>query len=418
MNKISFFKKRFIKILNFLGSENAKLASGEIQKLPDIAKDGFHDAYLTSKLLSIALTFLTKNEFKNFKKESLKANLLTALFALSEVEDQRKESIGNIFAYQEKNTEESLEEMLEIFDQEAESYKSYFQDLSEIKTSCDLFITFYETNLKELDQKNKNSVDVISIQNSHKTPQNDNENSIFLSNPDDKGLIENNGLIIINQLKPCLGILIIAENDSRITACMAHHYIPKTFEEKDLFSAITDLKTELNSKGYSSNLRLVITGGNLMSFSIGIKLIMNYWQDLNLFENFKIYLAPSPENCWSHSVIELVDSQCSMQVGFELYGYDKYLCEEREIEFEGDDDSSNQISGFSSSDLISEESESNTSEQSENSSDSGESSEEASKNSQEIYIIKKRNRNSFYSSGENSESSDEDEPTIKKNRFF
>ncbi|MBA3536270.1 MAG: hypothetical protein H0T84_06650 [Tatlockia sp.] len=205
LDKILHFKTRFIQILRYLGSKNAELAASEIEKLPDFASDGFHDAYLTSKLLSIALTYMTEKEFKRFEKNSIKSILLATLFGYSRIEEQVDESIGNVFAYCKENPEESLEESLEKFIQDAQPFVSFSNEIQELKLSCDLFITFYETYKTEIDLSGANFRDTFLIKNLHKGPEEDEEDEVvFLSDPSDKAFIEDNGTVIINRLRPCL----------------------------------------------------------------------------------------------------------------------------------------------------------------------------------------------------------------------
>ena len=332
-NKIQYFKNRFVQILNYLGSDNAKSAAMEIEKLPDSASDGYHDAYLTAKIISISLSYMNKNEFKRFKKDFILSNLLTALFGQSEMENMQLESIDNVFSYCNANPEESLEESLYalIGDWESDDFKSVYQDLKELKYCCNSFIEFYEKNKSDLDKASCNFPDSIMIKQTHKGPKaEDLQYAKYLSNPEEKLIMVNNGKAMINNLRPCHGLVVLAENDNKEVTCLTHHNYSFSFSD------VKDAINEIKLKGYIHEVRFFITGGNLNTFSNALNLLMDYWNENKTrhIAHADFYLIPSPHDCWSYCLVDLIDGQCSIQAGSELYDNDFLLCAERNIPFE------------------------------------------------------------------------------------
>ena len=411
LNKIRNFKYRFITTLNYLGTDNAKRALQEIENLPDLASDGFHDAYLTSKLISITLTYITKEEFKKFKSDPIRTKLLAVLFGLSDIEEQKSESIDNIFIYCSENPGESLEESLNNFleDSDLKPFEEHIEDLIHLKSTCDSFCVFYETNKADIEMIPSIFLDTINIKNVHKIPQSENfQNTIYLSKPEEKHIMEHNGSLMINNLKPCLGLLIIAENQNGNLACSAYHHLPSYNSTKiddhlkHLSSEISKLTDELAKKEYTNRIRLFITGSNLYTFPLALKLTMNYWNKYKEkhIADVNVYLFPSPQNCWSYSLVKLTDSICSIEAGSELYDNDRSLCAERGIYFYSPelDTDSEEYSNLGSS-------------EEQNSQSSEESSDEIS-----IDHNNKYKRNGFFNLEKYDTSSDEAPPT-KKCRF-
>ncbi|MBA3536269.1 MAG: hypothetical protein H0T84_06645 [Tatlockia sp.] len=153
----------------------------------------------------------------------------------------------------------------------------------------------------------------------------------------------------------------------------------------------------MKSKGYVNQLRLVITGGNLLTFSLVLKLIMTYWdeKEANLFANINIHLLPSPEGCKGYCTVNLIDNQCAILVGAELNKDDMSLCKERGLIFTYDDSDDECSRGEEGSSQFSDNSEFSVEEK--------------------CTPGKKRDR-FFYHPDKNHSLNDEDEPEFKKNR--
>lgn len=370
-NKLLNFKYRFVTILNYLGSDKAVAAAKEIENLPNEALDGFHDAYLTSKIISITLTYMTKEEFKRFEPDAIRSHLLAALFGFSSIEEQVEESLDNIFIYCSKNPEESLDDSLaNMLESVAlDPFELYWDELFDLKIACDSFINFYEQNKTDIEIRLAQFPDTISIENTHKGPRaQDLQETTFLSDPEEKSILFNNGSLIINNLRPCLGILLSAENSHKELACSAYHHMPFYDYDKGetefnaLLSKISPLIKELADKDYSHHIRVFITGSNFTSFPLALRLIMHYWNENTI--NANIHLIPSPQGCWSYCLVKLRDNICRIKAGSEFYNNDRALCEERGIDFENSDldtfdeetsDESNSFSSESSEDISSKQ---------------------------------------------------------------
>lgn len=367
-NTLINFKYRFVTILNYLGGDNAMRAVLDIEKLPSQPLDGFHDAYLKSKLISITLTYMTEEEFNRFKNDSIRSNLLAALFGLSDVEEQADESIENVFLHCIKNPEESLEDCLTslLGDSELVPFESFMDELGYLKVTCDNFINFYEKNKAELEMQVGHFPDTVSIETTHKGPQADDlQKTTFLSNPEEELVLVNQGSLIINNLRPCFGIVILAENQSNQSACSAYHHMPQfNGNEMDLKSLVLKIETlvqALITKDYTKHVRLFITGSNFASFPLALRVIMHCWNEPIINPGFitNAYLIPSPQGCWSYCLVKLVDGQCFIRAGSEFYNNDRVLCAERGIEFEcsdfsGSDESSSFTSEESTEETIKE----------------------------------------------------------------
>lgn len=401
-NNIFNFKYRFVAILNYLGSDNAKRAAKEITNLPDKASDGFHDAYLTSKVISITLTYMTPEECMRFKTDLIRSNLLASLFGYSDIEEMADESIDNIFICCSENPDESLEDSLAGFigSTKVKRFESIIKELVHLKISCESFIDFYDENKTDIKITLSNFKEVVKVENTHKGPQPEAlQNTIFLSNPGEKSVITTNGSLIINNLRPCLGLVILAENENKSLACSAYHHMSADndteSELNDMVFQISQLTKELAEKEFTNNIRFFITGCDFYTFPLALRLITYYWNanKLNHIADLNFYFLPSPQGCWSYCLVKLVDDLCSIKAGSELHNLDSHLCAQRGIFFEC-------ASSEEDSDFYSSEDESLL---------KAESSEEISKD-------KKQKRVTFFYSDTSDDSSSSDEPLNKKSR--
>lgn len=425
-NKIQYYKFRFVNVLNFLGTTNTKLAAKEIAELPDYADNGYEDAYLTAKLLQITLTYITKSEFDKFENDDLRLTMLHALFAESDAEDSVQESMDNVFVYCEKNPEEDLEETLEnCLGGGCEYDESIHDNLKLLKSSCDSFIQFYEKHSSELNKSLDHFTDNLTIEDFHKGPLVDGFKTKSLSHPDQKHIIESNGKLIINNMEPCLGLVIIAENNDEKTACLGYHVFPRHFigENKSgeevfyadrLLSFIQDQIKSLKDKGYSQQTRFFFCGGNISSFPLALDLIMLYWQEntKNHFAHADFYLVPSAQHSQTFSYVKLKDNQCSIVAGGEYFDHDEALCKERNIEYEGDLLTGSNSNHHHNNETSSNEEE-NEDEDESSSYDTGR--ESTSSDNENIVQNQKRKWMTFYSS-----SSDDDndiQPIMKKRHY-
>lgn len=344
-NKLVGFKYRFVSILNYVGSENARLAATEIAKLPDYANNGFHDAYLSSKLISITLKYIDEKELENVKNDLVKTCLLSALFGQISIEENNDESIDNVFISCRNNPDKSLKKSLESLIEEADtnSYEFCIEERNNLKNSCDLFIEFYEKNKSDIDIASGQFPDTVHIKDTHKGPQADDlQQTVFLSNPEEKCLIENKGSLIISNLRPCIGLVLLAENNDNGLACSAYHHM-SCFDYKQasthtdhLYSHTSELIAELAEKNYTKRVRLFITGCDFSTFPLALAFIIDFWNKNKIqpIADLNTYLLPSPQNIWGYCLVKLANDSCTIRAGSELYDKDRSLCKERGIYFE------------------------------------------------------------------------------------
>lgn len=351
-NKIQYFKNRFIQILDYLGSDKAISAANEIEKLPDFATDGYHDAYLIAKIISITLFHMPKKEFNRFKNDFIRSSLLAALFGQSDIENQESESIDNVFSFCEQYPQEFLEESFQaLFGEDGEDpLRSVYEEIQVLKTSCQLFIKFYEKNKADLSIAASHFPDSILIEDTHKGPHLDDlKNATFLPRPDDKWIMKNTGKSMIGNLRPCLGLVILAENANHEVACLTHHNY--YFKLTNIKKAIEEMKLD----GYKHEIRFFITGSDLNTFANALNLMMDYHTENRLthIAHASFYLIPSPQNCAGYCLVNLVDGKFTIQTGSELYDNDISLCEERGIVFlDSRSEDENSLSSDDSNEVI------------------------------------------------------------------
>ncbi|MBA2710514.1 MAG: hypothetical protein H0U57_07985 [Tatlockia sp.] len=351
--KITYLKNRFINILKFIDSPAILPAVALIENLPNEAINGFHDAYLTSKVISIVLTYLTTSEIKGFEKDWINSNLIAALFGISDSEDEADESLDNVIAKCKANPEINLLHSLNDFFEDAEVGCIDFrvQSLEQLKMYSDLYIDFYETNKNYFGDNPDN----IIIKNAHKEPEGIKKSTKNLANPDEKFIIEKSGSLMISNLKPCFGILMLAENDNKDLACSAYHHMPEyTSNEIEkytsyLYSEILKLTEELQLKGYKNQMSCVITGSDMTSFPLALNLLMKIWNEnqIKSILDLDVYLMPSSIGSFTYCYANLENNCCEIWAGSELFDNDKVLCKERGISFEGLDGNDSDFSSDS-----------------------------------------------------------------------
>lgn len=151
------FRKKFIFVLQYIGTPSCLTAIDKINQLPINEENGFHRACLIAQLVSIVSTHIHLEEFNGFPDDAHRI-AFTALFC-AEVEFRLQESVENSWLYYEKNQkicDENGETVVSILDaffggledpgamftNLFETPEELFEEIDSLKPICDSFVSF------------------------------------------------------------------------------------------------------------------------------------------------------------------------------------------------------------------------------------------------------------------------------------
>lgn len=337
IQKIQAFKNRFHQVLSYIAEDTpqTKRVLDDIVALPDAATDGFHDAYLTAKLITITLMHFNEQYFKQSQPDNLQKIMFKILFDTS-IEEQMEESLDNIFASCDE-TKEPLTDCLEATfrDMDVLLEKDFFQELQLLKKTCFAYIEFYDIHKNDIQLSINGMTDTLVIQDTYLglEPVNELKDAVFLTEQGAKKLFENNKTFVINEMMPCLGVLVFSENEKQELSCYAQHVSASDYSTPQghisLFHTINENINILRQNGFTHNIRTFMTGGSIESFALSLNLIMQQWEVGKASPLFMqdIYLLPSPQGSFSHCIVELSNNRCLITVGGELHESDRSLAQ-------------------------------------------------------------------------------------------
>lgn len=331
----SRYKERFTGILSIIDTQECKQAINLIQELPDEEKDGFHRNYLISNLISIVLKHIKIKEFQEFSN-FVKEAIFVALFIL-DIEESVAKSVHNTILCYEKKKEayikqgKTLLSMLDdLFKNEKDSIsenflepKDLFKDLQELENACNSFIEFYEKNDRLLPLISQVLSSQFSIRKCRVSGEEIKKHeSLFLPDTRPKYVQPNNRILIVG-MGPCLGLIIVGFNQKNKPLARVWHIDSSVYINfiSDLYNTFLMLVEDLKSKGYSENLSLFLTGGDMMSFPLILGLTKCFIQPPYPKLTISSYMLPLVQAESSHCLLELTD-KISITVATQFFNGD------------------------------------------------------------------------------------------------